>query len=47
MGKKERKEGLASGVSRGQEEMDLRGDESSLFLSKSLKLLINLDQKLF
>lgn len=49
MGKKGRKEGtVASGSQqRTRRKWIYEGDESSLFLSKSLKLLINLDPKLF
>lgn len=46
MGKKERKKGtLASGrQQRTRRKWIYQGDESSLFLPKSLKLLINLEQ---
>ena len=49
MGKKERKEGtLASGRQRRTRRRWIyQGDKSSLFLPKSLKLLINLGPKLF
>lgn len=49
MGKKERKEGtLTSGRQRRtRRKWIYQGDESSLFLPQSLKLLINLDPKLF